>query len=275
MHMEIFNELNPPKKILMLIFVVLVTWWSVLYFGLHNEIVHLNLVWAATYQVTALWGAICGFFIFKSWGGSKSLIGRAIFMLSIGLLLQVFGQTVFSVYNLLLEVEIPYPSLADVGFFGSIPFYIYGTYLISKVCGSKLSLKSGHNRLIAFFVPALLLASSYFIFLKDYTFDASFPIRTILDFGYPLGQAVYISFAILAFIFSSDYLGGVAKSTVKFMLIALFVQYIADFNFLSQVAGGTWVNGGYGDLLYLIAYAAMAFAIIRFGTLYTSISSRE
>lgn len=273
--MEIFNEFNAPKKVLVLIFTILATWWCVLYFGIHNSDVHLNLIWAATYQLAALWGAIWGFIIFRSWGGTNSLIGRAILMLSIGLLLQVFGQTVFSVYNLGLQVEIPYPSLADVGFFGSIPFYIYGTYLISKVCGAKMSLQSGHNKFLAILIPVILLAASFMFFLNDYTFDPTTPIKTFLDFGYPLGQAIYISFAILAFIFSSDYLGGIAKNTIKFVLIALCVQYAADFNFLTQAGNGTWVNGGYGDFFYLLSYAIMSFAIIRFGSLFTKIKNRE
>lgn len=273
--MDIFNEFNFPKKALVLIFTILTTWWCVLYFGLQNSEVHLNLIWGATYQLAAIWGVVWGLVVFRSWGGAQSLIGRAILMLSIGLLLQVFGQTVFSVYNLLLQIDVPYPSLADFGFFGSIPFYIYGTYLISKVCGAKISLKSGHNKFFAVLIPLVLLAGTYMFFLKDYAFDPSSPLRTFLDFGYPLGQAIYISFAILAFIFSKDYLGGIAKRTIKFVLIALCIQYAADFNFLLQAGNGTWVNGGYGDFFYLLSYAVMSFAIIRFGSLFTKIKNRE
>jgi hypothetical protein len=264
-----------PKQILGFIFITLATWWAVLFFEFHGQFPAENLKWGALYQIAALWGAIWGIVISRSWGGTKSLIGRAILMFSIGLLLQNFGQTVFSVYNLVLKIATPYPSLADIGFFGSIPFYIYGSYLVGQLCGAKFSLKSYHTKAIAFIVPAALLTMSYFLFLKGYEFDFSNPTRMILDFGYPLGQAVYISFALLAFIFSKDSLGGVMKNTMLLLAGALCVQYIADFNFLYQAGNGTWLNGGYGDFLYLVSYTMLSFALIKFGSTFSKIRSTQ
>lgn len=263
------------KKVLILLFVVLAVWWSYLYFGLQLQNEHANLVWAAMYQLTAFWGAISGIIISRSWGGSKSLIGMALIMFSVGLLLQNFGQTIFSIYNLYLQVEIPYPSYADIGFFGSIPFYTYGTYLVGKVCGAKLSLRSNHSRIISIVLPIGLLIVSYFVFLKGYSFDLSQPIKTVLDFGYPLGQALYISFALLCLLYAKNFLGGVMRNSLLLLLTALIVQYVADFNFLMQVGNLTWVNGGYGDFLYLISYTVMSLALIQFGSVFAKIRNTQ
>ncbi len=273
--MELPTEYKTPKKVLVLLFLVLTGWWAILFFYFHGQLETKNLMWAAVYQLAALWGAIWGISIARSWGGAASLIGRAILMFSIGLLLQNFGQTVFSVYNLVLKIGVPYPSLADIGFFGSIPFYIYGTYLVGKVCGAKLSLRSYHNKAFALILPLVLLTVSYFFFLRGYVFDPNQPLKTFLDFGYPFGQALYISLALLALIFSKSFLGGIMKNSMLLLLTGLCVQYIADFNFLYQAGNGTWLNGGYGDLLYLIAYTVMSFALIQFGTAFAKIRNTQ
>jgi len=264
-----------PKIILLVVFSALVFWWAVLFFIHASDLNHENLVWGATYQVVAFIGAACGLFVSKSWGGYKSLVGRAILMFSIGLLLQNFGQTVFSIYNVALEIDVPYPSLADFGFFLSIPFYVYGAYLVGSISGSKISLQSYHNKAFAVIVPALLLGGTYYLFLRGYFFDSTDYLRTFLDFAYPLGQAIYISLAILALIFSKNYLGGAIRSAMMFVLSALVMQYVADFNFLYEALNGTWVNGGYGDFLYLLSYGMMALALIKFGETFSRIRNAQ
>src|SRR3989344_2953142 len=93
-------------------------------------------IWAASYQLIAWFGAICGFYFSGLWGGWKSLVGRANLAFAIGLLAQSFGQSVFS-YFFYMGIDTPYPSIADIGFFGSIPFYIYGALLLIKFYNSK------------------------------------------------------------------------------------------------------------------------------------------
>jgi hypothetical protein len=190
-------------------------------------------------------------------------MGRAILAFAIGLLLQTFGQTVFSFYNLVSQVEIPYPSLADLGFFGSIPLYVYGTLMLAKASGVNVSLKTFSSKIQAIVIPLVLLGFSYSLFLRGYEFDWSSPLRVFLDFGYPLGQAFYVSLALLAYLLTKKTLGGIMKNKVLFILIALVVQYVADYNFLTQAYAGTWQNGGYGDLIYLTAYLFMAIGLIQ------------
>ncbi|MBI4225117.1 MAG: hypothetical protein HY617_02185 [Candidatus Sungbacteria bacterium] len=244
-----------------ILFAALTIWWIMLLF-LGNE--EQNLIWAASYQAVALWGGISGLFIIsRLWGGLKSVMGRAITYFSLGLLFQVFGQSVFSFYNITLHIQIPYPSFADIGFFGSIPFYIYGTVLLGKASRISISLKSFRNKLQAIVIPLLLLVISYVSFLLDYQVDFSNKLRILLDFGYPIGQAIYVSIAILVYILSRNILGGIMKNKIILVLIALVVQYVADYNFLYQNLRGTWINGGYGDYIYLFSYFVMSLALVR------------
>lgn len=252
-------------QLLVAIFAFLTVWWAVLQsLGVSEVSEFRNLVWAALYQIIALLGGIWGVIIARSWGGSRSVVGQAILSFAIGLLLQVFGQSTFSLYNLVLQVDIPYPSLADLGFFGSIPFYIYGAWMLAKASGIGVSLRMHRNKIQALLIPLAMLIFSYASFLRGYEFDWSAPLRVILDYAYPLGQAIYVAIAILAYLLSRKLLGGAMKGRVIFILMALVVQYLADYNFLYQTLQETWHNGAYGDYIYLVAYFLMAFGLLQF-----------
>lgn len=265
---DCFKGLVQNKSIQFLVialFSALTAWWIVSRFVLGNAN---DLTWAASYQAVALFGALFGFVASSYWGGLKSLLGRSIFFYSLGLLFQVFGQSSFSYYNLVAHVEVPYPSVADIGYFGSIPLYIYATLLLVRVSGGVYSLKTIGNKMLAVAIPVIILLLSYYFFLQGYEFTDATPLRVFLDFGYPLGQAMYVSIALVTYLLSRSYLGGVMKNSLLVILFALAVQYVADYNFLYQALNETWSNGGYGDFLYLFAYFVMAMGLVNLGHMF-------
>jgi hypothetical protein len=246
-----------------LVFGAFSVWWLVLQYLPEPTDFALEL-FSGTYGVMALLGALIGWKLSRDWGGRKSTIGRAILMFSFGLLAQEFGQITYSLYTLILHQEIPYPSIGDIGYFGSIFFYIYGVWLLGEAVGAKISLKSYGNKLQAVIIPGAILAASYWVFLKGYEFDWSQPLTVFLDLGYPLGQAVYISLAILAFTLSRKFLGGMMRPVILFVLFALAVQYLADFMFLYQTYHETWTTAGLNDYVYLTSYFIMTLALLQF-----------
>lgn len=252
-------------KIATIFFIFITIWWISLFLSGVSETFQ-NYLFGATYGLICLWGGFLGLIISKKWGGFSSTLGKAIIFLSFGLLCQEFGQLIFSYYNIFQKVEIPYPSLADVGYFGSIPFYIIGMTLLAKASGAKFSMNAVVSRLQAIVIPIVLVTISYIIFLRGYEFDFNDPLKIFLDFGYPFGEAIYISAAILAYSLSRKFLGGVMKSRILLLIGAFFVQYIADFNFLYQTVQGTWINGGYGDYIYFLAYFLMTLGLIQLKT---------
>ena len=245
-------------------------WWLYITLFLrdvdHYTNVH-NQSFAATYGVMALAGGIIGLFASRIWGGYKSLIGRSLLFFSIGLLAQEFGQIVYSYYLHVQHVEIPYPSVGDVGYFSSIFFYIYAALLLLRACGAKFSLRDKLMRVVAVVLPLLLLAGSYAYFLRDYQFDFSSlksTLTVMLDFGYPLGQATYISIALLTYFLSRNLLGGVMKRKILLVLFALVIQYAADFSFLEAAKLEKVFPAGANDFMYLLSYTMMALALSGF-----------
>lgn len=230
---------------------------------------------ADTYGTMALVGAVLSLGVFGKWGGIKSQLGRAILALGLGLFAQVFGQVTYTYYALKLNVEVPYPSIGDIGFFGSVLFYIYAAWLLSRVAGAKYNLKDIKGKALAFLIPAGILAGSYYSFLREYDFTEVGRLTSFLDFGYPLGQAIFIAIAGVTFLLSRKLLGGIMRKSILLLLLALAIQYAADFNFLYQTIQETWLNGGYGDLIYLSAYFLMAIALLSFKSAYHKLNDTK
>lgn len=255
-----------------LVFIGFVGWWLYLRQFDIETTRNMRQLWGATYQILALYGGIVGLFISQKWGGYKSLIGRIILAFSVGLLLQVFGQSYSSYYVYHYVVESPpYPAIGDIGFFGSVIAYIYGVILLARVSGLGSKLKKAHNKFWAFIIPFVLLLSSYLFFLKGYEFDLSNPLLVFLDFGYPLGQAFYVALAILVLFMSRNFLGGLMKKPILFLIFALIVQYFSDTFFLYQAHNGTWYVGNINDFLYCASYFIMGLAIINMGKIFKAI----
>lgn len=252
-------------KIATALFIVLTIWWVLLNLSGSKEQLQ-NYLFGASYGLMAILGGIAGIRIAQHWGGVKSVMGKAILFLSFGLLAEEFGQLVFSYYNIFAYVHVPYPSIADIGFFGNIPLYVIGIILLGEASGVHFSFNKLSSKIQAVLIPAILLIVSYTFFLQKYEFDWSNPLKVFLDFGYPLGQAFYVSLAFVTYSLSSGILGGIMKNKILFLLFAFVIQYLADYNFLFQSSNGTWLNGGYGDYLYLLAYFVMTLGIIQLNT---------
>jgi len=259
------------KYLLIIVFIFIILLGLRLFFIINHGDGNQNaLIWGSIYQIVAWFGAICGLYFSKLWGGYKSLIGRTNLFFALGLLAQSFGQTVYSFY-FFKGGEILYPSIGDIGFLGSVLFYILGVLTLAKASDVKICFGSYVKKVQSLLIPVVLLAISYWIFLKDYLVDWNSPIKTLLDFGYPLGQVFYVSIAILVLISSRNVLGGIMKKPVIFFLIALIIQYISDFTFLFQMNQGNYIAGGVVDFMYFTSYFLMALSLIQLSVSYNTI----
>lgn len=253
------------SKVAIVLFVILTSWWAFLFFSGSTETLGFkNLLFGALYGTSmSLFGVWVGLRSAREWGGWRSIMGRAMLVLSLGLLGQFIGQVAFSYYNIFLSVGTPYPSIADIGYFGNIPLYTFGIILLARASGAHERLKSASSIVQVILLPLVLIACSYYLFLNHYNFAESTILTTILDFGYPLGLGLNVSLIILTYNFSRKMLGGIMRGHILLLVTAFVAQYLADFNFLYQNLTGTWYNGGYGDYLYLVAYFFMTLGLIQ------------
>jgi hypothetical protein len=265
---------NKIQIFVTLVFLGFVIWWATF----QHVVAQLGLSvqrFGYTYGILAFLGAIIGFWASRKWGGHKTVLGKAILFFSLGLLAQEAGQLITTYYVVVAKINIPYPSWGDVAYFGSTFSYICGGVFLTKAVGVKYALKSNKYKAIAVIVPVVLLAASYWVFLHHHQYDWHHPLTVFLDLGYPLGDAIYISLALLSYFLSRKLLGGVMRSAILIMIVALFAQYISDWTFLYQSNRGTYVPGKYDDLFYLITYFITSTAIIKFLSVYKGLQGKN
>lgn len=258
-------------KIILVVFAAMTLWWLAIFFrGLQEGFE--NNAFTLIYPLMSLIGGIAGLLVANHWGGFKSVLGKTLSFFALGLLAQFLGQAVYAYYIYILGVEVPYPSLGDVGYFGSVIFYILGALYLTKLSGLKFSVKSLKGKLATLFIPLIALVVSYFFFLKDYQYDWGNKLNIFLDFGYPFGQAIYVSIAIVAFLMCRRILGGIMKKPISLLIGALVIQYFCDFMFLYQASRGTWYVGGFNDYLYFVSYCFMTLVLVNMGFVFNKIN---
>lgn len=228
-----------------------------------------------TYGVMAFIGSIIGFLASLKWGGYKTVLGKALLFFSLGLLAQEAGQIILAYFIYVSKIQIPYPSWGDVAYFGSTLSYLCGAIFLAKAVGVKYSLRSNKYKAVAFIVPVAILTASFWVFLHHHQYQWHHPLTVFLDIGYPVGDALYISFGIIAFLLSRKMLGGIMRVGILILMLALVAQYAADWTFLFQSSRGTYLSGKYDDLLYFIAYFITTSAMITFLSVYKNLMNKS
>lgn len=241
----------------------LVIWWIEIN-GRHLTDSKQNFYFGLVYALVALVGGLNGLRLAQGWGGLKSVVGKGVSFFSLGLLSLGVGQLIFSYYNIVANVEVPFPSVADFFYFSIIILYILGSITLFKASGSRFTLSTLKGRFYLVVVPLIALTISYFLLLKKLSIDFSSlnnGLITFLSYSSPLGGAIYISIAALTFQLSRKLLGGVMRKRILFLIAALILEYLAEYVFAYRAAQGTYYNGDIDDLVFATAVIIMSLGL--------------
>jgi hypothetical protein len=264
--------LNTFQKILLGYLVFLVIFWIALYTSGQTEGIY-NFLYSLAFSLTPLIAGAVGMVQSRIWGGLKSHVGKAVFFIALGIFVWGAGSMVWSYYNIVLQVEMPYPSLADLGFAPSIFFYGLGAIYLSKATGAKFGLRNKFAKLFVTVAPLIILLFSYYVLVVVARGgvllpDGETPLKTFFDLAYPLGDFVGLTISIIVSGLSFRYLGGVYLADIIAILLGLAVMFVADCVFSYTTTVGTFYNGDFGDLLltfglFLLAFGALGFSKLR------------
>lgn len=251
-------------------FIALTIWWVAIYTrylteGIENDLFTNLLI------VFPFVGGIAGLLYSKLWGGLKSALGLTIYTLSLGLVGQFIGTVIYNYYIYILGTEVPYPSIGDLFYFISVILFIIGTYKLNKVVGVKWKLLSSAHKFYAIVLPIIVLLMSYVILLRDYDFSEATPLLIFLDFGWAIGQVIYLSIALFAFFYSKNVLGGIMRYPILILISGLFVLFVSDFQFSYQMNNETFYVGGTNDYVLMLSYYLMTIALFSIGKMYYKI----
>ena len=213
----------------------------------------------------------------RRWGGLKSAIGKAVFLIGLGIFSWGCGSMIWSYYNFFLGVSVPYPSWADIGFVPSIFFYGLGAIYLVRATGAKITWKNKYAKIFAVAAPVVIFLLSYYVLViiarggvlisSDGT-----PVKIFLDIIYPLGDFISLTLAILLSGFAFQYLKSGHRFDIMAVLMGLAVMFIVDSIFSYTTTMNTYYNGGPVDFLFIIGQFLLTFGVLGF---YTPREARE
>jgi len=190
----------------------------------------------------------------KYWTKIKEYFSMIWLCFSIGLGFWFLGETTWAIYTLILGVELPFPSIADIFWLiGYIPIFI-SLFLYVKSFSKVLSNKTIYSTTIITIILLIII----FITLIIPVFEIEFSINTIISSAYPILDIILLHITILGFLIF--YKGKIGKSWL-FINLGFTSYVIADLLFNYFITYGTYYCGHplellfhFGDLSLILAF---------------------
>ena len=263
-------RISRDSKIIFFYYILILIWGGAFYF-LQIKETSANYWYQFAFGLIPLFGGIWGITKSKKWGWLKSKVGKAVFFISLAGVSWGIGQMFWSLYyNILNKVEVPYPSLADVGYSLSFPFLAIGLISLSKATGARFSLRHPRGKLLALFITVIAIIIAYYLLIvvaRGGVIDfAEGGLKLFFDLAYPLGDLIILLFALLIYGLSFNYLGGRYKFPIISMLLGLLVLFFGDFSFSYTTTVGSYYNGHWVDIVLPTAWMMIVFGVNSFDT---------
>jgi len=261
-------HISKASKIIFFYYLFIFIWWAVFYF-LNIQGTLGSYLYQFAFGLIPLIGGILGLKKSTIWGGLKSKIGTSLFFISAGCISWGIGQMFWSIlYNIILKVDIPYPSFADVGYILAVPLWAIGIIHLSRATGAKHSLKNIKGKILLFIIPLFLIALSYYLLVivaRGGAISSNKELsKAFFDFAYPIGDVIILTLSLLIYGLSFGYLGGKLKLAILSIIFGFVAMYISDFSFSYTTTVGTYYNGYYPDILFPTATMLMVFGVNNF-----------
>ena len=167
----------------------------------------------------------------------KDRLGWALMGISAGL--WAAGEVVWSIYEVGMGVQVPYPSLADAGFLAAVPFAISG---IRAFWGDARGTSARWRVWFDGLIVAIALTSTAWGFGLRAVWDSSSSTK-LLDLAYPVGDILIGTVLILAIRRASHQ----QKGRMALLLLGVASYSIADSAFSYLTAQGAF--GSVGSVL--------------------------
>lgn len=196
----------------------------------------------------------------RYWDNIGSRLSKIWLGFTLGMLLWFFGELGWAVYTMVLNVEIPYPSIADVFWLsGYVPLFI-ALLLYVRLFQPAISRK------MFFTAGVLVVGVSVVVFsalMIPVLAEASQQDLVMLGIGlaYPSLDLVLFLIAILGLlVFTVTRLKGRIGVAWHFINVAILFNVVADLTFSYTTLTGTYYNGHPQELLFHWGYLLFALA---------------
>lgn len=251
------------SKLLLLIFLIMTTWTLVVnIIGLRET--SWNYAYSILLAILPGIGGLIGLYRVKQWGGYKSIIGKATFFISLGLIAWSLGSFVWAYYNFVLGVEAPYPSWADIFYFQIYFFWGAGLFFLSNVTSVESSMSNKKEKIIFFCIPLLMAMVTYFFLfvqLHGGSLDYANLGKVFVDLYYPLGDVVVLTIIVLGSGSVFNFLGERLRIPIIILIAGLMINYVADFYLAYSTEVGSYYSCGFSDFIFSISMFLLALGL--------------
>lgn len=195
------------------------------------------------------------------WAASRRESGRTRsgwILLGAGLVSWAVGESIWSYYELFLGVEVPFPSLADVGFLGLIPFTAWAMLSFPAAPRGR----AGRTRALldgTIIVTSLFALSWAIVLGPAYRAGADGVAEQILGLAYPFGDAVLIG-VVLFVAARATRTERVGISLIGAGLVAIA---LADSLFTYLTFNQTYATGSLMDVGWTVGFVLIGLGALR------------
>ena len=169
-----------------------------------------------------------------------------------GMALWFLGEVVWAIYALLLNVPVPYPSIADIFWLAGYPFFFWALFVQvwpfreafsrrSKILG-PLGMLVLAGAALSFLLPSILAT------------EESLP-SIIIAASYPVFDVLLLAVAVPVLLLFRQ---GKFWKPVLFVILAIIMTLVGDLWFAFGTLTGSYFNGHPLELLFLWSYLAFA-----------------
>ena len=211
-------------------------------------------------------GGLVGIISAKHWGLFNTNIGKALFFISVGLFFWGSGNMIWAYYNFFENVGIPYPSISDLGYVSADIAWITGIIFLSRTTGTQYVFSKAKNKLFLLSIPIFILSLCYYYLLfviKRITVTET-PIQFFLDLYYPSMDIVILTFALIIFGLSVNFLRGKYKISLFTILAGFVIMFIADFLFSYSTSLNIYYNASFFDIPFALGQCLLTWGTLSF-----------
>lgn len=192
----------------------------------------------------------------KYWGNPGDKHSKIWIGFTLGMIFWFLGEMGWAIYTLFLNVEIPYPSIADAAWLiGYVPLFI-ALYLYVRTFQFAISKTMFLLATVAVCITSFALL---FSLVSPILANASEHdmVTLIVDMAYPALDVVLFSLSILGLLIFAG--GKIARA---WLLIngAILMNVVGDVLFSYATLQGTYYNGHWAELFFAWGYILFALA---------------
>lgn len=202
-------------------------------------------------------GAIVAF-IGRKRISKESSVGKALFALGLTCTSLALGFVTWFYFETILQIEIPYPSLADLFFTLYIPLLIYASTHLLRIFTLGLKKSSIAQAVILGVIAGYLLFELAGLEFPTISFDSPFT-TSLFDFLYAFADAILIALAVVILRLS----GGKMTGGLLFLVFALISMVASDLVFSARVEQGVYYTGDIGDALFTLTGCLFAVSVYK------------